>query len=479
MPDSDPADRLLFNFSKCTPAMSQSDAPGMRQRTLRIGCGASYAGDRVEPGVDLVARGNLDYLVYETLAERTVAAAQLERLKDPEAGFNELMEARFRGVLPHCKRNGTRIVTNMGAANPRGAARRTAQLIRELGLGTTRVATVLGDDVLDYCLRHAETLRIMETGQPLSTIEGEIVSANAYLGAAPMVEALARGADIVITGRCGDCSLFLAPMMYEFGWRDDDWDTLAKGASGADMVECGANVSGAYYADPGYKDVPDLANLGYPILEVERDGAIIVTKLEGTGGVVNRAICTEQLLYEIGDPASYITPDVIVDFTDVALQETGKDRVHISGGRGRERPADLKVSIGVKEGWIGEGEITFAGLGALDRARLAEHVARERLKICGIHLDELRVDYIGLNSLHGDASLLPKEPPYEVRLRFAGRSRNRSDATRLANEVETLVSKGPGMSSLPRKYVREVLAIHSCLVPRSAVRPEVIMAEVA
>jgi hypothetical protein len=367
----------------------------------------------------------------------------------------------------------------MGAANPRGAAQRTADIIRELGLGTMRVATVLGDDVLGYCMQHGETLRIMETGQPLSTIEGEIVSANAYLGADHIVSALVRGADIVITGRCGDCSLFLAPMMYEFAWRDDDWDMLAKGTCGADMVECGANVSGAYFADPGYKEVANLENLGYPILEVERDGSIIVTKLEDTGGIVNRAICTEQLLYEIGDPSRYITPDVIVDFTGVELQEMGTNRVSISGGRGKARPGDLKVSVGVREGWIGEGEITFAGLGSLQRAKLAEHVTRERLKMSGIQLDELRVDYIGLNSLHGDASRLPKEPPYEVRLRFAGRSRNKIDAIRLANEVETLVSKGPGMSSLPRKQVREVLAIHSCLIPRDAVKPEIIVTDVA
>lgn len=455
----------------------KSASAGKLQRTLRIGCGASYAGDRIEPAVDLAARGNLDYLVYETLAERTIAAAQLERLKDPGAGYNELMEERFRAALPHCKRNGTRIVTNMGAANPAGAARRTVALIRELGLGPMRVATVLGDDVLDYCTRNRERLTLMESGKLLSSIEGETVSASAYLGADGIVEALGRGADIVITGRCGDCSLFLGPMMHEFGWRADDWNLLAMGQAGGDMVECGANVSGAYFADPGYQEVPDLANVGYPLLEVERDGTVVVTKLEGTGGVVNRAICTEQMLYEIGDPAAYITPDVVVDFTNVELVEVGRDRVRIAGARGRPRPDQLKVSLGVKEGWIGEGEITFAGLGALERARLAEQVARERLRMGGVRLDELRTDYIGLNSLHGEASILPKEPPYEVRLRFAGRSRARRDAERLCNEVETLVSKGPGMSSLPRKYLREILAIHSCLIPRAAVSPEVIVAE--
>ncbi|MCC6533407.1 MAG: DUF1446 domain-containing protein [Burkholderiales bacterium] len=448
-----------------------------RTRTLRIGAGSSYAGDRIEPGADLARRGRLDYLVFETLAERTIALAQLERLKNPAAGFNELLDDRFYAALPACREHGTRIVTNMGAANPLGAARRTLEIVRELGLGPMKVAAVLGDDVLEYCLRHRDTLAMMESGAPLASYAGELVSANAYLGADVIVAALAQGADIVITGRGGDCSLFLAPMVHEFGWRLDDWDILAKGQTGADMVECAANVSGAFFADPGYKEVPDLANLGYPLLEVEADGTIIVTKLEGTGGIINRATCAEQMLYEIHDPASYITPDVVVDFSAVELDEVGPDRVRISGGRGRARPDRLKVSVGVKEGWIGEGELTFAGLGALDRAKLAEAVVRERFRIGGIRIEELRVDYIGMNSLHGDASPLPALPPYEVRLRVAGRTREKRDAVKLANEVETLVSKGPGMSSLPRKSVREILGIVSVLIPREAITPSVQMLE--
>jgi hypothetical protein len=323
--------------------------------------------------------------------------------------------------------------------------------------------------VLDYCLQHRDTLTLMETGAMLASVEGELVSANAYLGADVIVDALKQGADIVITGRGGDCSLFLAPMVHEFGWRLDDWDILAKGQTGADMVECAANVSGAYFADPGYKEVPNLADLGYPLLEVDPDGTIVVTKLPGTGGIVNRATCVEQMLYEIHDPANYITPDVVVDFTAVALDEIGPDRVRISGGRGRPRPDTLKVSVGVKEGWIGEGELTFAGLGALERAKLAEAVVRERFRIGGVKIEELRVDYIGINSLHGDASPPPAAPPYEVRLRVAGRTKDKRDAVKLANEVETLVSKGPGMSSLPRKTVREILGIVSVLIPRAAI----------
>ena len=446
-------------------------------RPIRIGAGASYAGDRIEPANDLAARGELDYLVYECLAERTIALAQLERLKDLSKGYNELLDDRFRPALPHCKRNGTRVITSMGAANPIGAAEHTARIIEELDLAPMKAAAVIGDDVLDYCLQHRDTLTIMETGAPLSSLVGEIVSANAYLGAEPIVEALDRGADVVLTGRVADCSLFLAGMIHAFRWPLDDWNLLARGQAAGDMVECGAIVSGGFFADPGYKEVHDLANLGFPYQIVEPNGSAVVTKLEGTGGVINRAICTEHLIYEVHDLANYITPDVIVDFSQAQLEEVGPDRVRLTGVRGKARPEVLKVSIGVREGWIGEGEITYAGLGCLNRARLAEQVVRKRIEIAGIQLQELRVDYIGLNSLHGDASIPPKDPPYEVRLRFAGRALNKRDAVRLGNEVETLVGKGPCSSSLPRQYVREVLAIYSCLIPRSVVQPKVVFAD--
>ncbi|HEY4371598.1 MAG TPA: acyclic terpene utilization AtuA family protein [Burkholderiales bacterium] len=452
---------------------------GKRTTSLRIGAGASYAGDRVEPSTDLAANGKLDYMVYETLAERTIALANLQRMKDPNTGFNDLLEERFRGALPHCKRNGTRIVTNMGAANPLGAVAKTEEVIRDLKLGPMKVAAVLGDDVLDYCKQNADKLSIMESGKPLSSLQGEIVSANAYLGADNMVEALRQGADIVITGRSADCSLFLAPMIHEFGWAQDDWNLLGQGQVCADMVECGANVSGGFFADPGYKDVPDLGNLGYPYLDVQPDGDCVVGKVDGTGGVINRAICIEQMLYEIHDPSSYITPDVVVDFTKVKLEEIGRDQVRISGGRGRARPEQLKVSVGIREGWIGEAEITYAGLGCVNRAKLAEQVVRDRLRIGGVQLEELRVDYIGINSLHGDAALPLQHDPYEVRLRFAGRARQKRDAAKLAGEVETLVGKGPCASSLPRTYLREVLAIYSVLIPRSAIDLRIVMKEVA
>ena len=447
-------------------------------KTVRIGAGASYAGDRVEPATELAAHGRLDYLVYETLAERTIALANLTRMQDPARGYNEMLEDRLRAALPHCRRYGTRVITSMGAANPLGALAKTAEIVRDLRLGPMRIGAVLGDDVLEYCRHNAATLPIMETGLPLATLEGEIVSANAYLGADNIVEALRRGADIVITGRVADCSLFLAPMIHEFGWGMNNWDLLGQGQVCADMVECGANVSGGFFADPGYKEVPDLGNLGYPFLDMSADGSGVVGKIDGTGGIINRAICIEQMLYEIHDPANYITPDVVVDFSGVRLQEIGPDKVRITGGRGRARPELLKVSVGIREGWIGEAELTYAGLGCVNRARLAEQVVRERLRICGVNLEELRVDYIGLNSLHGAASLPTLHEPYEVRLRFAGRAKLKRDAARLAGEVETLVGKGPCASSLPRTTLREVLAIYSVLIPRSAVEVRIVIEDV-
>jgi len=446
----------------------------MKNKSIRIGAGASYAGDRIEPAALLAQKGKLDYLVFETLAERTIALSNIEKLKNPDLGYNAMLEDRFLACLKFCDQQGIKVVTNMGAANPIAALKKTTQIIRNLKLKPTKVAAVVGDDVLAYCKNNLDKLKIMETGLPLSSLKGEIVSANAYLGADHMVEALENGAQIVITGRCADCSLFLAPMIFEFGWPQNNWDLLGQGQVCADMLECGANVSGGFFADPGYKEVPNLGDLGYPFIDIESTGNCVISKVDGTGGLINAATCSEQMIYEIHDPAHYITPDVIVDFTSVELIEIGADRVQIKGGKGSPRPEELKVSIGIKEGWIGEAEITYAGLGCMNRAKLSEEVVRRRIEIAGLQLQELRVDYIGMNSLHAEASLVSGFEPYEVRVRFACRSIEKVNAQKLVNEVETLVGKGPCASSLPRIQVREVLAIYSVLIPRSDIKTEVI-----
>ncbi len=291
-------------------------------------------------------------------------------------------------------------------------------------------------------------------------------------GAAPIAEALRGGADVVVTGRVADPSLFLAPLLFEFGWRDDQWDLLGRGTVMGHLLECAGQVTGGYFADPGFKDVPDLARLGFPIAEVAEDGSFVVTKVPGSGGAVTLATCKEQLLYEIHDPSAYTTPDVVADFTSVRFTELGKDRVQVTGGRGRPRTESLKVSIGYVDSWVGEGQISYGGLGALERGRLALEIVIERLKILGVSYEEIRCDLIGLNSLHG-GKLSSGHEPYEVRARVAARTRSREEALRIGNEVEALYTNGPAGGAGAWKSAREVVTIVSTLIPRRLVQPQI------
>jgi hypothetical protein len=412
----------------------------------------------------MAANGALQYLVFECLAERTIALAQKARLANPNAGFDPLLDERMEAVLPICVANRTRIITNMGAANPLAAAARTRDIARGLGLRGLRIAAITGDDVLPP----------MRGGHiTIDSLEGELpdpdtwVSANAYLGVAPLLDALNARADILITGRVADPALFLAPMIHEIGWALDDWDVLGQGTVVGHLLECAGQLTGGYFADPGYKDVPRLAHLGFPIAEVSQDGSALFTKVEGSGGLLNRATCTEQLLYEIQDPAAYYTPDVIADFSQVSIEETGPDRVRVLGARGRTRPATLKVSLGYHDGFIGEGQISYAGPNALRRAELARDVLVERLGASG--LSELRFDLIGVNSIHGPQLSAPAPVPYEVRLRAAGRAPSQRAATRIPREVEALYTNGPAGGGGAAGSTKEVIAIHSALIPRDAI----------
>ncbi|MEX3951363.1 acyclic terpene utilization AtuA family protein [Paraburkholderia sp. EG287B] len=438
-------------------------------RRIRIGAGAGYSGDRIEPAVELAEHGALDYLVFECLAERTVAIAQQTRRHDPALGYDPLLEARMRAVLPVAVRKRVRIISNMGAANPRAAAIRTAQIAQELGLGGLKIAAVTGDDVLDVVLR--SQLRFEESGDDVSRYTDRIVSANAYLGAAPIVDALAAGADIVLTGRVADPSLFAAPLIHEFGWRMDDWNTLGQATVVGHLLECAGQVTGGYFADPGFKDVPDLARLGFPIGEVSADGSVVVTKVPHAGGRVTEATCKEQLLYEIHDPQRYLQPDVVADFSGVRVVEEARDRVRVTGGRGSTRTGTLKVSVAYVDGYIGEGQISYGGPGAVERARLALDIVRERLAITGVDTSELRFDLIGMNALYGDALAARHDAPYEVRVRVAGRAANAKEAARIGNEVETLYTNGPAGGGGVTKSTREVLAVQSVLLPREQVNP--------
>ena len=434
-----------------------------------MGGGAGYSGDRIDPAVELAEKGDLDYLVFECLAERTIALAQKARRVDPSAGFDPLLEERMRAVLTLCVRNKIRIVTNMGAANPLAAMKKTREIARELGLAGLRIAAVTGDDVLSIV--RGGDFTFSENGKSVESLGERLVSANAYLGAEAMVTALAAGADVVLTGRVADPSLFLAPLMHEFGWAATDWNLLGQGTVVGHLLECAGQVTGGYFADPGYKDVPNLARLGFPIAEVVEDGSAVITKVEKSGGRVTRASCTEQLLYEIQNPAAYQTPDVVADFTAVDLSEVGHDRVRVTGGRGNTKPEKLKVSVGYFDGYVGEGQISYAGPGALARAKLAQEILTERLRDHALR--ELRFDLIGVNAIHGEKLSETEQEPNEVRLRTAGRAEAMRDAAMVLREVEALYTNGPAGGGGVAGMTKETIGVLSTFVPRELVRQHI------
>jgi hypothetical protein len=440
-------------------------------RTIRIGSGAGYSGDRIEPAIELAEKGDIEYLVFECLGERTVALAQQARMKNPESGYDPLLEERMRAVLPLCAAKGVKIVTNMGAANPEAAARKTVEIAKSLGLSKLKIAAVVGDDVLDACKQG--DFPIMEFDGSIRQLGNRLLSANAYLGVEPMAAALKQGADVVITGRASDPALFLAPMIHAFDWAMDDWNLLGQGTVAGHLLECAGQVTGGYFADPGYKDVADLARLGFPIGEVGADGSLVLTKVAGSGGAVTARTCKEQLLYEVHDPKQYFQPDVVADFSDVSVEEIAPDRVRVSGGRGAQRTGTLKVSVGYVDSFIGEGQISYAGPGALARGRLALDIVRERLKLTGVAASELRFDLIGVDSLHGAQASSRANEPYEVRVRVSGRTENLREAVRIGNEVETLYTNGPAGGGGAWKLARDVVAVASVLLPRDLVRPQV------
>jgi Acyclic terpene utilisation family protein AtuA len=440
-------------------------------RIIRIGSGAGYSGDRIEPAVELAEKGEIEYLVFECLGERTVALAQQARMKNPELGYDPLLEERMRAVLPLCAARRIKIVTNMGAANPEAAAKKTAEIARSLGLPALMTAAIVGDDVLEAC--KAGDLPIMEFDGTIKQLGNRLLSANAYLGAGPMAEALSRGADVVITGRASDPALFLAPMLHAFGWAMDDWNLLGKGTVAGHLLECAGQITGGYFADPGYKDIPDLARLGFPIGEVGEDGSLVITKVEGSGGAVTAQTCKEQLLYEVHDPTRYLQPDVTADFSQVRVEQIAPNRVRVSGGRGSERTGTLKVSVGYVDSFIGEGQISYAGPGALARGRMALDIVRERLKLTGVAASELRSDLIGVDSLHGPQVSAHANEPYEVRVRVTGRTENLREAVRIGNEVETLYTNGPAGGGGAWKSARDVVAVASVLLPRELAAPQV------
>lgn len=432
------------------------------KESIRIGCGAGFSGDRLDPSLVLAEKGQLDYLVLECLAERTIALAQKRKMLDASQGYDPLLVRRMESLLPVLKANKVRLMTNMGAANPVEAAKKTAGIARKLGLNI-KVAAVTGDDVFALLDPFFEVI----DGNISSAEIPNLISANAYLGVEGILAALKTEADIIITGRVADPSLFLAPMIHAFEWDCNDYDLMGKGTVIGHLMECAGHITGGYFADPVKKPVEGMEQLGHPFADVFKDGSAIISKVEGTGGLINLQTAKEQLLYEVINPFEYFTPDVIADFTSVQLKEIGMNQLRVSGGTGKIKPSTYKVSVGYKAFYLGEAEISYAGPSAFERAKLAAEIVEKRLKR---RIDELRIDFTGLQAAHRrnlDALSAPLYAPPEIRLRVAGSASSPELAALVGEEVEALYTNGPAGGGGVRKYVNEVIGIVSTLIDRT------------
>ena len=455
----------------------QREEHSLAKPPILVGSGSGFSGDRVDAPARvmaaLIGRGPAA-LMLETLGERTLALAQLRRRADPTAGYEPRLDALLQPILRPAFEHAIPVLGNIGAANPLHAGKRAAALAREQGLDRMQVAVVTGDDLLTddgYAVLH-------EVAADLPLRE-QLVSANVYLGAAPMIEALEQGAHLVVTGRVADPALALAPAIHHFGWSLSDWDRLGAATMAGHVLECGAQATGGYFADPGFKDVPDPHDVGYPIAAIEADGSFTVGKSPG-GGLVDSRTVTEQLLYEVHDPAAYLTPDVTADISQAELTSVGPDLIRVSGVGGKPRPERLKVTVCYDGGWLGEGEISYCGPNALDRARLAHDIVRRRAPK-GV---KLRADFIGVLSVVGDDDGialrdLGEQEASDVRLRIAAADADRARVEKALAEIEALYCTGPGGGGGIRLALRPRIATLSCYVMRDAVAPRVTMLEAA
>jgi hypothetical protein len=444
---------------------------------LRIGSGQGFWGDDLEAPVRQVEGGPLDYLMMDYLAEVTMSIMQKQRSRDPSAGYARDFVPLMERIFPTCVEKGVRVVTNAGGVNPRGCAEALVEAGREAGVaGKAKVGLVTGDDLmdrLDQLMDEGHELRNMETGEPLSTIRDKVQSANAYIGATPIVAALEKGADVIVTGRSTDTALTYGPMIHEFGWAPDDYDRIAAGVVAGHINECGAQCTGGNCLIDWW-EIPDMAQVGFPVVEASPDGTLVVTKHEGTGGKVTRHSVAEQILYEMGDPSEYITPDVIADFTSIQLEDLGDDRVKVHGVKGRDATEFLKVSIAYADGYKATGTLTYVWPDAAAKARAADRILRERLDRLGLEFDEIRTELVGWDSTHGP---LVGEPPAdipEVQLRVSVRGHDRRAVERFTREIAPLVLTGPpsvtGFAG-GRPRVQGIMAYWPALIRKEAVQP--------
>jgi hypothetical protein len=451
----------------------------MTDRLVRVAAGQGFWGDWLEAPVRQVQGGPIDYLMMDYLAEVTMSIMQKQKSRDPRFGYARDFVPLMERILPDIVAKGIKVTSNAGGVNPRACAEAVRDVARKLGLaGRVRIALVSGDDILprlDELLGKGHELHDLDSGRPLREIRDKVLSANAYLGMAPIVEALHQGAQVVITGRVTDTGLTLGPLFHEFGWARDDWDKVAAGTVAGHIIECGAQSSGGNLLK-GWRQVKGLENPGFPIAEASPDGSFVVTKHAGTGGVVNVASVTEQLVYEMGDPHSYITPDGVADFTTIQLRQAGKDRVQVSGIRGREKTDKLKVSIAYFYGYKAVGTLVYAWPEAYDKARAADQILRRRLRDLGLDFEQVLTEFVGVNATHGPLAGPPHPDLPEVQLRIGVRARDKAPVERFTREIAPLVLTGPpsvtGFAG-GRPEVQEVVAYWPALIDRTEIEPHV------
>lgn len=448
-------------------------------KKIRIAAGQGFWGDWLEAPVRQVRGGPIDYLVLDYLAEVTMSILQKQRSRDPNAGYARDFVSQMERILPDIAERNIRVISNAGGVNPRACAAAVRAAANALGLGDKiRIGLVVGDDLmgeLDTLVSGGAAFANMDTAQPLSDVREQVRSANAYLGMAPVVEALRQGANVVITGRVTDTGLTLGPLVHEFGWQHDDWDRIAAGTIAGHIIECGAQSSGGNLLKD-WRSVKRLEDVGFPIVEATADGSFTVTKHAGTGGVVNVASVTEQLVYEMGDPHEYITPDGVADFTSIKLKQAGRDRVHVSGIRGGPRTPYLKVSIAWFYGYKAVGTLVYSWPDALDKARAADRILRKRLKTLGLEYEQVLTEFVGVDATHGRLGGVPDPEIAEVMLRVGVRARSKEPVERFTREIAPLVLTGPpsvtGFAG-GRPPVEEIVAYWPALLRRELIEPAV------
>ncbi len=448
-------------------------------RTLRIASGQGFWGDWLEAPRRQVEGGPIDYLMMDYLAEVTMSIMQKQRARDPAVGYAKDFVPLLERLLPALVEKGVKVISNAGGVNPCACAEAVVEAVQRQNLGgRVKIGVVTGDDILDRLEElesHGHPLSNMDTGEPLASVRDRVQSANVYIGAWPVVEALERGADVVITGRVTDTGLTLGPMLHEFGWAPDDWDRIAAGTIAGHINECGAQCTGGNCL-VDWEHIPNMADPGYPIVDAAPDGSFHVTKHPGTGGRVTVASVTEQLLYEMGDPTNYITPDGIVDFTTIRLEQAGEDNVRVSGVRGRAATDSLKVSISYLYGFKAVGTLVYAWPDAYEKAKAADRILRERLERLGLEFEEILTEYVGVNATHGPLAGEPDPDIAEVQLRIGVRARDAAPVRRFTREIAPLILNGPpsvtGFAG-GRPKVEEIVAFWPALVPKSEVQPEV------